>query len=134
MHLTKNIVTCIKFTFVIFATTGFQYFNQEVETLLINDIFNQVSAKKADVKLKIVFGIIEKYELNLHSKAIKKLTVSRILSKADKITLLKIKLDFIINDEYTGKKRDIKDININDLNSSLLLIVITVSFFESFIN
>jgi hypothetical protein len=89
----------------VFATAGVQYFNQEIEKLLVDDVFNQICVKEVDGQLKIVCDIIKEHELNLHSKSIKELIVSSNLSKDDKINLLKIKLDFIINGECAGKKR-----------------------------
>jgi hypothetical protein len=90
----------------VFATAGFhQYFNKEIEALLVDDVFKQLCVKEVDGRLKIVCDIIEEHELNLNSKPIQKLIVTNDLSKNDKINLLKIKLDFIINGEYGGKKR-----------------------------
>jgi hypothetical protein len=89
----------------IFATAGIQYFTQEIETLLVDDVFNKMCVKDVDGRLKIVCDIIKEHELNLHSKSIKELIVTSTLSKEDKINLLKIKLDFIINGECAGKKR-----------------------------
>jgi len=112
-HLIKKIVKkimhdrALKVALIsVFATAGFyQYFNQEIEALLVDDVFNQLCVKEVDGRLKIVCDIIEEHELNLHPKSIQKLIVTQDLSKDDKINLLKIKLDFIINGEYPGKKR-----------------------------
>jgi hypothetical protein len=111
-HLIKKIVKkimrdrALKIALIsVFATAGFQYFNQEIETLLVDDVFNQICVKEVDGQLKIVCDIIKKHELNFHSKSIKELLVTSNLSKDDKINLLKIKLDFIINGECAGKKR-----------------------------
>ena len=91
--------------FSVFATAGFQHFNQEIETLLVDDLFNQMSAKEVDGQLKIVCNIIKEYDLNLYSKSVKELIVASNLSKEHKVNLLTIKLDFIINGECPGKKR-----------------------------
>jgi len=89
----------------VFATAGVQCFNQEIEKLLVDDVFNQICEKQVNGKLKIVCDIIKEHELNLHTKSIRELIVSNNLSRNDKINLLKIKLDFIINGECPGKKR-----------------------------
>jgi hypothetical protein len=89
----------------VFAIAGFQYFNKEIETILIDDVFNQICVKDVDGPLKVVCGIIKEHELNLHSKSIKELIVTSNLSNEEKINLLKIKLDFIINGQCAGKKR-----------------------------
>lgn len=111
-HLIKKIIKkimhdrALKIALIsVFATAGFQYFNQEIERLLVDDVFNQICVKEVDGQLKIVCDIIKEHELNLHSKSIKELVVTSNLSKDDKINLLKIKLDFIINGECAGKKR-----------------------------
>jgi hypothetical protein len=110
-HLIKKIVKkimrdrAIKIALIsVFARAGFQYFNHEIEPLLIDDVFNQICVKEVDGQLKIVCDIIKKHLLNLHSKSIKELLVTSNLSKDDKINLLKIKLDFIINGQGAGKK------------------------------
>lgn len=111
-HLIKKIIKkimhdqALKIALIsVFATAGFQHFNQEIETLLVDDVFNQICVKEVDGQLKIFCDIIKEHELNLHSKSIKELIVNSNLSKDDKINLLKIKLDFIINGECPGKKR-----------------------------
>lgn len=112
-HLIKKIVKktihdrALKIAIIsVFATAGFhQYFNQEIEALLVDNVFKELCVKKMDGRLKIVCDIIEEHELNLHSKSVQKLIITQDISKDEKINLLKIKLDFIINGEYGGKKR-----------------------------
>jgi hypothetical protein len=111
-HLVKKIVKkimrdrALKIALIsVFATAGFQHFHQEIEKLLVDDVFNQICVKELDGELKTVCDIIKEHELNLHSKSIKELIVASNLSRDDKINLLKIKLDFIINGECAGKKR-----------------------------
>jgi hypothetical protein len=89
----------------VFTTAGIQYFNQEIQTLLVGDMVNQICAKEGDKQLKIVCDIIKDHELDLHTKSMKELIVANNLSRNDKINLLKIKLDFIISSECGGKKR-----------------------------
>jgi hypothetical protein len=111
-HLIKKVVKkilqdrALKIALIaVFATAGFEYFNQEIETLLVDKVFNQICVKDVDGELKIICDIIKEHELDLHSKSIKELIVGSNLSKNDKINVLKIKLDFIINGECLGKKR-----------------------------
>lgn len=75
------------------------------EVLLINDVFDQVCVREMDGQLKIVYDIIKEHERSLHSKSIKELLVAHTLSKEEKVNLLKIKLDFIINGECGDKRR-----------------------------
>lgn len=82
-----------------------QYFNKEIERLLLNNVYNQICVEEVDGKLKIVCDIINEHELNLHSKSIKKLIINNNILRNDKINLLKIKLDFIINGKCAGRKR-----------------------------
>ena len=89
----------------IFLTAGAQYFYQETEQLLTDNAFEQICVKDTEGNLRIVCNIIQEHELNLHTKALKELIVDNNLSNSDKINLLKIKLDFIINGECGGKKR-----------------------------
>jgi hypothetical protein len=89
----------------VFTTAGIQFFNQEIETLLKDKVFEQLCVKEVDGKLKIVCDIVKEHELNLHSKSIKQLIIANNLSREEKVNLLKIKLDFIINGECTGKTR-----------------------------
>ena len=89
----------------IFATAGIQHFQSEIETLLIDDVFNHICIRNVDGELKIVCDIVQEHELNLHAKSIKSLIVSNDLTQEQKISLLKIKLDFIINGECMGKTR-----------------------------
>jgi hypothetical protein len=89
----------------VFASAGIQYFQSEIEALLVEDIFNTLCVTDVDGKLKIVCDIVEEHDLNSHAKSIRSLLISNGLSSEQKISLLKIKLDFIINGECMGKRR-----------------------------
>lgn len=89
----------------VFTVAGSQYYLKEIQELLVDDVFNEICVKEVNGQLKIVCDTIKEHELNLHSTSIKKLIISTSLSRNDKIKLLKIKLDFIINGECTGKRR-----------------------------
>jgi hypothetical protein len=89
----------------IFATAGIQYFQSEIEALLVDDVFKHLCGQKVDGELKVVCGIIQEHELDLHTKSMRSLIISNNLGREEKIALLKIKLDFIINGECAGKKR-----------------------------
>lgn len=71
----------------------------------MDDVFKQICIGDVDGNLKVVCDIIEEHDLNLHAKSIKSLIVSNELTQEQKISLLKIKLDFIINGECAGKRR-----------------------------
>ena len=89
----------------VFATAGIQYFQSEIEALLVDDGFRKLCDQKVDGELKIVSDIIQEHDLHLHTNSMKTLIVSNSLGREEKINLLKIKLDFIINGECAGKKR-----------------------------
>lgn len=89
----------------VFATAGIQHFQSELETLLIDDVFKNICIRDVDGELKVVCDIIQEHDLNLHTKSMKSLIVSNELTQEQKISLLKIKLDFIINGECGGKTR-----------------------------
>jgi hypothetical protein len=104
----------------LFATTSVLYFDKEIETLLVNELFNELCVnKKPDGKLKILCDIAKEYALNSHSKFMKEVIITSKLSDQHKVDLLKIKLDFLINVEYVGKKRF--------MIVSIIVIIITVS-------
>jgi predicted transcriptional regulator len=63
-----------------FCNIIYQYFNKEIEALLVDDVFKQLCVKEVD-GLKIVCDIIEEHELNLNSKPIQKLIVTNDLQK-----------------------------------------------------
>jgi hypothetical protein len=105
---------------MLFATTSVLYFDKEIETLLVNELFNELCVnEKPDGKLKIVCDIVKEYALNSHSKFMKEVIITSKLSDQHKVDLLKIKLDFLINVEYVGKKRF--------MIVSIIVIIITVS-------
>lgn len=52
-----------------------------------------------------MYTIIQEHDLNSDTKEIKKLILSNELSQENKISLLKIKLDYIVNGECEGKMR-----------------------------
>lgn len=89
----------------IFAASGYQHFQTEIERLLIKDVFKQICNRNVDGDLKIVCDIIEEQDLSVHTKSIKGLLIDKNLTDDQKISLLKIKLDFIVNVECPGKKR-----------------------------
>lgn len=91
--------------FSIFATAGVQYFQSEIEELLVKKVFDDICLKDVDGELKIVCEIIQEHKLNLHTQAIRSIIISKDLNPEQKISLLKIKLDFIINGDYIGKRR-----------------------------
>lgn len=89
----------------IFGTTAIQYFQAEIEALLIDDIFSKVCVRDVKGNLKIVCDIVKEHDLHLHTQPMRDIIISESLSNEDKISLLKIKLDFIINGGCKGKIR-----------------------------
>ena len=89
----------------IFATAGYTHFQSEIEMLLTDNAFKYICVRDADGKLRIVCDIIKDHELDSHSQTLGKLIASNNLGKEEKISLLKIKLDYIINGDCFGKKR-----------------------------
>ena len=88
-----------------FVAAGVQHFQAEIETLLTDDVFNKICIGDTDGELRIVCDIVKEHELNLHTNSIKSLIVANNLNQEQKISLLKIKLDHIINGECEGKTR-----------------------------
>lgn len=103
----------------IFVTAGYTNFQSEIEKLLTDNVFKYVCVANAEGELKIVCDIIKEHELDLHSQSLGGLIASNNLGKEEKISLLKIKLDYIINGECSGKARF--------LLVSILAALITVS-------
>lgn len=68
-------------------------------------MFKILGRKDTDGELKIVCDIVRDHDLNVDTKSLKSLIISNDITKEQKISLLKIKLDFIINGECAGKKR-----------------------------
>lgn len=89
----------------LFATAGIQHFQSEIEKLLIDDVFNHICIQNVDGNLKVVCDIIQENNLSVHTKDIKSLLIGTVLTQEQKINLLKVKLDFIINGECGGKTR-----------------------------
>lgn len=89
----------------VFATAGIQHFQSEIEALLTDEVFKHLCIQQVDGKLKVVCDIINEHDLNTHVKSIKSLIISNEMTRENKINLLKIKLDFIINGECIGKTR-----------------------------
>lgn len=90
---------------MVFGTAAVQFFQAEIEAILIDDVFNHVCVRDTEGNLKIVCNIIKEHELNLHTKSMREVIVSNNLNDEQKISLLKIKLDFIVNAECGGKAR-----------------------------
>ena len=90
-----------------FATAGIQNFQSEIQVLMVDDVFNHICIPDVDVNTEfyIARDIVQKHQLNLYSKSIKSLIISDDLTQEEKISLLKIKFDFIINGECIGKTR-----------------------------
>ena len=88
-----------------FGTAGVTFFHDEIVALLADDTFNSVCVKDTDGNLKILCDIVEEYKLKSHTTQMKEIILSTHLSNEHKISLLKIKLDFIINGECAGKNR-----------------------------
>ena len=89
----------------LFATVGIQAFRSEIITLLSSDAVAKMCRSKPTGTAGLVCDIAKDHNLQEHSDSIRKLILERDLNNEQKITLLKIKLDYIINGEYGGRKR-----------------------------
>lgn len=89
----------------LFGTTAFQHFQAEIQALLIDDVFNHIKVRHTEGDLKILCNIVNEYDLHLHTKTMREVIVSNSLSDEHKVTLLKVKLDFIMGNESGGKAR-----------------------------
>ena len=90
-----------------FGVATMQSFYTEVETLLSEEIWRYVCVRELDgeLKLKVVCDILKKHDLNLHTQSLETLIVHDLLTREDKIALLKLKLDCILNGPCPGKGR-----------------------------
>jgi hypothetical protein len=89
----------------VFFAAGAQHFQEEIESLLSHDIFKRICRRNVNGDLKLVCDIIDRNEFDVYSKPIRELLIANGLNHSDKVTLLKIKLDYIINGECYGKRR-----------------------------
>ena len=89
----------------IFATVSIQYLQSDIEELLVERVFKHLCLERVGDKLEVVSDIVQEHELGLHAKSMKLLILSDNIDREEKITLLKIKLDFLINGEGWGEKR-----------------------------
>jgi hypothetical protein len=71
----------------------------------VDNIFNTLCVEDVDGKIKVLCEIVQRHDSNLYAKSIKSLIISNDPSSEQKISLLKIKLDFIINGKCMGKRR-----------------------------
>lgn len=88
---------------IVFTTAIFSGFNEEIQKLLSAEVFKVLSTKEIKGNLKIVCDIVKDYDLDLHSQSMSEFIVATKLSNSDKINLLKIKLNFVINDNFVGR-------------------------------
>ena len=88
-----------------FSTAAVTFFQDEIVALLAEDVFNSICVRDTDGNLKILCDIVEEYDLKSHTTQLKELILSNNLSREHKVSLLKIKLDFIINGQCRGKGR-----------------------------
>ena len=106
----------------LFGTATVMHFNQEIVELLSQADFLRLcknpknknlptiylSRNREDKTFQIICDIAQKYDLFEHldhSADLRELILNNKLTYHDKVNLLKIKLDFIINGEYFGKTR-----------------------------
>ena len=89
----------------VFGTAGIMHFNEEIVQFLSQAQFLHLCKNTDDKNLQIICNIAEKHDLLEHSAAVRELILNDKLTYNDKLNLLKIKLDFIINGECAGKKR-----------------------------
>jgi len=105
----------------VFVTAMYYNFDDEIQKLLAADVFKLLSKKETKGNLKIVCYIVKEYNLDIHSPTMSELIVASHLSNPSKINLLKIKLDYLINGEFSGKKHFILKTVLS------IILVITIS-------
>ena len=88
-----------------FSVVTIQAFILEIQTLLSDEVFKYVCVQnlEGEPRIKILCDIIENHDL--HTKAMETLIVSNKLTRAETVSLLKIKLEYIINLRAPGKIR-----------------------------
>jgi hypothetical protein len=105
--IAKRLIQDRAFKFAMLAATtyfGYDMFQEEILALLSSkDLIKECSKAKSIVKLEIC-EIVEKLDLVGLQENIKELVIKENLTTDQKTTLLKIKLDAVINSEYPNKK------------------------------
>jgi len=93
----------------VFAAAAAGYFTDEVRALLLDNMLHKLRSQnlagKLKGNLKIIVDIITENEIDLHPAIIKELIIDTKLSRFDKLTLLKVKLEYILSEDCTGKRR-----------------------------
>lgn len=109
-HITQKLLKdrSLKLALIsVFVTAGIQHFQAEIEALLVSEVMQVLSENGLveDGQLKIVCDIVQEHDLAEHTKSLRELIVAQNLTNEQKVSLLKIKLDFIINGECSGRRR-----------------------------
>lgn len=91
-----------------FTTAGIQHYQAEIEELLMYSVLRPFCNEKTkDIKdnLSVVCDILQDHDLLSQPDSIKKLIIANDLTREQRISLLQIKLDYLINGKYPGKRR-----------------------------
>jgi hypothetical protein len=88
----------------VFTAAGIQHFQAEIESLLLHEVFQTLSAVDVDRELLVVCDIVQEHDLTGHAQSIREILVSQSLTREQKISLLKIKLDWILNGKSSVRK------------------------------
>ena len=91
--------------FSLFKSMAVVHFSEETVGMLANARFISMCSKNGKLIDDPVCEVIAKYDLDMNSVKIRKLILDKELYLEDKVKLLKIKLDWLINGDYKGKKR-----------------------------
>lgn len=106
-EIAKRLIQNRAFKFAMVAATtyfGYDMFQEEILALLSSkDLIKECSKAKPSIKIEIC-EIVDKLDLVGLKDNVRELVIKENLTTDQKITLLKIKLDAVINSEYPNKR------------------------------
>lgn len=123
-EVAKRLIQDRAFKFAIVAATaffGYDMFQEEIIALLSSkDLISACSKKNSIIRIEVC-KIVEELDLVGLKDNVRELLVKENLTSEQKITLLKIKLDAVINSEYPNKKVALLAI-LTSIMASLILV------------
>ena len=91
-----------------FTTAGIQHYQAEIEELLMYSVLRPFCNEKTkDIKdnVSVVCDILQDHDLLSQPDSVKKLIIANDLTREQKTALVKMKLDYLINGAYPGKRK-----------------------------
>lgn len=88
----------------VFGTAAWQNYGAAIEKVLLDSNFYNLATRDADGSLKIVCDKIEEYSLASSAESVRSLILEKKLTRGEKVKLLQVKFDSIINCEYVESR------------------------------